>query len=460
MANVGSSSHAPIRPAVMMRGTVAQRPWAATLAAIGIGGRSGQLTLRGDGKVYRIAFSNGIVVGATSPIAADSVSRIALAHHMISSAQAQQIARTLGKAKADDVDRFAAATGLAAEPIKLLKRRVLIQRTARTFDVEVGEYSIDDRIGIPVLLGVEVDVRAAIYHGCRKNLSTDRMAVDLRLLGTRFALRPEAEADLPRFELGEAASPVIDALHHSTTLPELEATHRELDPRMVLAVMVSLASCDAIVPAELTSRAPTPQDMSLARTPTPRRPTTTEEPAYESARLEIPVEPTMTRVPTPREPTMSCVPMLINEDPEVTARRQTVPARPVKKLRPPTLPSASGYRAMTDPFLEVQATTQRPSPLSFAQVKRLIQTRAALLGKGVDHFEFLGIPFDAPIAEVRDAYLELARYLRPEKLKELGFTDQHHDARSVFAQVLIAYTVLTDPSRRAEYIRTVRPSRR
>lgn len=432
MANVGSSSNAPIRPAVMVRGTVAQRPWAATLAAIGIGGRSGQLTLRGVGKVYRVAFSNGIVVGATSPIAADSVSRIALAHHMISPAQVQQIVRTLGKAKADDVDRFAAATGLAADQVKLLKRRVIIQRTARTFEVDHGDYTIDDRIGIPVLLGVEVDIRAAIYCGCRKNQSTDRMVADLRALGTRFALRPEAESDLPRFELGEAESPVIDALHHSTTLPELEATHRELDPRMVLAVMVSLASCDAIVAAELTSRVPTPQDMSLARTP------------------------------TPREPTMSCVPMLIDDDPHVvTARRSTtVPANPVKKQRAPTMPRAMTYRAVTDPFIEAQATTQRPNPLSFAQVKRLIQTRAALLGKGVDHFEFLGIPFDAPIADVRAAYVELARYLRPEKLKELGFADEHHDARSVFAQVVIAYTVLTDPARRAEYVRTVRPSRR
>ncbi|MBA3462480.1 MAG: DnaJ domain-containing protein [Deltaproteobacteria bacterium] len=440
MANVGSSSSAPIRPAVMMRGTVAQRPWAATLAAIGIGGRSGQLTLRGGGKVYRIAFSNGIVVGATSPIAADSVSRIALAHRMISPVQAQQIARMLGKARADDVERFADATGLGADQMRLLKRRVLIARTARTFGVDDGEYTIDDRIGIPVLLGVEVDIRAAIYHGCRKHQSTDRMVADLRALGNRFALRPEAEAHLPRFELGEAESPVIDALHHSTTLPELEATHRELDPRMVLAVMVSLASCDAIVPAELTSRVPTPQNMSLAN-------------------FEIRIETTMTRVPTPREPTMSCVPMLINDEPNVQSVRP-IPARPVKKQRAPTMPRAMTYRAVTDPFIEAQATTQRPSPLSFAQVKRLIQARAALLGKGVDHFEFLGIPFDAPIAEVRAAYVELARYLRPEKLKELGFADEHHDARSVFAQVVIAYTVLTDPARRADYVRTVRPRRR
>ena len=436
MGHVSSSSPTPIRPAVVTRGTVAQRPWAATLAAIGIGGRQGQLTLRAaNHKVYRIAFSHGIVVGASSPLAADSVSRIALAHHMISAAQAQQIARTLGKAAADDVDRFAEATGLPAAQIQLLKRRVIIQRAARTFDVEDGAYQVDDRIGIPVLLGVEVDIRAAIYFGVRMNLSQDRLTADLRQLGTRFVMRGDAQADLARFELGDAEQVVIDALREGTSVPELEATHRELDPRMTLAVMVALAACDAIVHADLLTRVPTPQDASLSRTPTPR-------------------EPTLTRVPTPREPTMSAVPVRIVDDPEIK------PMRTSAQTRPPSVPRAVTYRAVTDPFLEVQSTTQRPSPLSFAQVKRLITSRAALLGTGCDHFEFLGIPFDASVAEVRAAYLEMARYLRPERLKDLGIVDSGHDARSVFAQVVIAYTVLTNPSRRTEYMAMLRSSAR
>lgn len=430
MGNVSSSSPTPVRPAVVTRGTVAQRPWAATLAAMGLGGRSGQLTLRGaNGKQYRVAFSHGIVVGATSPIVADSVSRIALAHHMIGAAQAQQIARTLGKASADDVDKFAEATGLPAAQIQLLKRRVIVQRTARTFDVETGDYQVDDRVTIPVLLGVEVDVRAAIYLGARKHQTQERLTSDLRQLGTRFVLRNDERGDLSRFDLGEAEQPVIDALREGTSIPELEASHRDLDPRMVVAVLVSLAACDAITQATLLTRVPTPQDASVARAPTPR-------------------EPTMTRVPTPREPTVSCVPVPIGEDPEIT------PARTSRPTRPPSVPRAVTYRAFTDPFLEVQSTTQRPSPLSFAQVKRLIASRAALLGTDCDHFEFLGIPFDAPVAEVRAAYLEMARYLRPERLKELGIVDTSHDARSVFAQVVIAHTVLTDPARRAEYVET------
>jgi len=360
------------------------------------------------------------------------VSRIALAHHMISPVQAKAIAKVLGRAKADDVDRFAEATGLPPAQIQLLKRRVIIQRTARTFDVEDGDYEVEDRIEIPMLLGVEVDVRAAVYEGVRLHLSQDRLTSDLRQLGTQFVLRADAEAVLSRFELGDAAQPVIDALRVGTSVSLLEAAHRDLDPRMTLSVLVALSACDALSHIEL-GRVPTPQETTLGRAPTPR-------------------EPTVTRVPTPRMPTLTGVPTAIYSDPHVVITRA-----PTK--RPPTLPRALTYRAVTDPFIEIQATTQRPSPLSFAQVKRLIASRAALLGKGVDHFEFLGIPFDAPSTAVRAAYLELARYLRPERLKELGFQDEHHDARSVFAQVVIAFTVLTDPDRRAEYIASL-PHRR
>lgn len=421
-------------------GTVAQRPWAATLAELGLGGRSGQLTLRARERVFRIAFSHGIVVGATSPLAGDSVSRIALANGLVTPAKAQAILRSIGRTAVEDVELFAAACELPGPSVHALKRRVLIQRTARTFEVEDGEYTIEDTIAIPVLVGVEVDVRAAIAFGARRYQSTDRLAADLRALGTRFALRPDAEPDLARFELGEAVGPILEALRSGTSVPELEATHRHVDPRLVMSVLVSLAASGALAPYELAGRA---QDVSLPRAPTPRRPTTTEGTAYDSARLAIPVEltshpePTMTRVPTPRQPMTTGASLSPN----------------VVKRRPRTMPRGTPFRAQTDPFLEVQPTAALSPPLSIKGIRTLIASRAALLGKNVDHFEFLGISYDAPIAEVRAAYVELARYLRPERLAELGYRDEHHDARTVFAQVLIAYTVLTNPERRAEYMK-------
>ncbi|MBA3396716.1 MAG: J domain-containing protein [Deltaproteobacteria bacterium] len=276
----------------------------------------------------------------------------------------------------------------------------------------------------------------------RLNLSHERLASDLRQLGTRFVLRAEAAADLARFDLGDDEQPIIDALRTGTSLPELEASDRTLDPRMIAAMLGALAACGAVT--SIDPRTITPQDISLARSPTPR-------------------EPTISRVPTPREPTSSsCVPMIIAHDPPVTRPIGSAPKRPathpanVQFRRAEAVARVPSGRSLTDPFLEGQATTMRPAELSQMQIRELIRSRLALLEQGADHFTFLGVPFGAAVSDVREAYLELARYLRPEKLKELGIPDDRDEARTVFAQAVIAFTTLTDAVRRDEYLMSTR----
>lgn len=487
---------------VVVKGSIADRPWGATLAAIGLEGRSGQLDLIGGDQQYQIAFVHGHVVGATSPLAVDSVARIALSNRLITALQA----KTYGKI--DDVDRFADAVKLTAPQTLHLKRRVLIQRVARTFSVDVGDYSVDERLTIPALLGVEVDIRAAIYLGMRMNLSQQRLTRTMHRVGhSRFALEPSAINDLAKFELGEEEQIVIDRLHDGISLAELEANHRELDPRMIEALLCTLAMCNAVTQHDLPS-APIstgtepplthaiPSGLAklgqntMPRTPTPR-------------------EPIVTRTPTLREPTvtppwgimgtpeLSAVPVVIQQDPDVSrpastprtltqqamastaapprSKRdnRTVPvatrelAELIAKSSPTRAPTRSDLssrtpreRQMTDPFLEVQTTKMRPPALDLEEIRELIEVGTILLERSVDHFSYLGLSFDAPTEEVRDAYLEFARYLRPEKLVELGLVGQEaEDANAVFAQVIIAYTVLTDPHRRREYVATLEATR-
>src|SRR6185503_3864329 len=167
--------------------------------------------------------------------------------------------------------------------------------------------------------GVRVDHRHVIYLGVRTNLSEQRLIDDLRQLGSFFVLKPEAVDEVPRFGFDASAEPALEALKVGTSLPELEASHREIDPRTAQAIIYALVSCTACV---IPPRTGTPQPRAPTagrritqpiKSPAGRTSTGSREPLISRSATQRDAAPT----PAPREPVAS----------RTATRRESPPSR-------------------------------------------------------------------------------------------------------------------------------------
>ncbi len=85
----------------------------------------------------------------------------------------------------------------------------------------------------------------------------------------------------------------------------------------------------------------------------------------------------------------------------------------------------------------------------------LIQEKYALLKSG-DYFALLGVPRDADLSAVRNAYFALAKLLHPDALSRQRLQGLEREAVEVFKALTEAYNTLTDRKKRAEYDAQVR----
>src|SRR5262245_53092763 len=112
--------------AVLASGSVSDRPWGMTVGALARRGLTGELTVAADGRQYRVAFNEGAIVGAHSPLASDAVVRVALTGNLITSTQVNEITRRVTAAPdRDEVDVLAELVRLAPEQTMKLRRRLV-----------------------------------------------------------------------------------------------------------------------------------------------------------------------------------------------------------------------------------------------------------------------------------------------------------------------------------------------
>ncbi len=243
--------------AELVRGSIADRPWGLTFSQFGLRAVTGQLTLRAvDGKEYRVAFEGGSIVGATSPQAADSATRVALTANLITSSQVANITRQIAaRAGDDEIEVLAQVCKLDIMQSLKLRRRVTVQRAARTFSIENGTFVLDDEITIPTAYDAAVDIRAVVLQGAKMNLSEVRLLAELRDLGSHFTLVDASHVE--EFGIDPTALPIVDALRTGSSVAEIEARHRDLDPRTVQSVVYALVVCrDAKVTSDAKPAAP------------------------------------------------------------------------------------------------------------------------------------------------------------------------------------------------------------
>src|SRR3954465_12954588 len=114
---------------ILARGSLADRPWGMTLGALGVRGLTGQVTLSADGKAYRIAFSEGIIVSAQSPLASDAAVRLALTGNLISSTQVADITRRMAASPdREELELLGEIARLQPDQVSRLRRRLVAQR--------------------------------------------------------------------------------------------------------------------------------------------------------------------------------------------------------------------------------------------------------------------------------------------------------------------------------------------
>ncbi|MCW5809286.1 MAG: hypothetical protein KIT31_43430, partial [Deltaproteobacteria bacterium] len=231
----------------LVRGTIGDRPWGFTLGALALRRLSGQLTLQQDSRYYCIAFDDGAIVGATSPLAGDSAARIALINHFATSPQIPAITRRIAASPdRDEIDVLAEMNSLTPDQRSRLRCRVIAQRAARTFSVDRGEFVVHDEITIATHVEAAQDVRAIVFLGARMNLPEQRLSDDLRPYGTQFQVRDSALAELDGFGFGESELAIVEAIRIGNSMPELEARYRDVDPRTLRAIVYALLSCGAV----------------------------------------------------------------------------------------------------------------------------------------------------------------------------------------------------------------------
>ena len=426
--------------AVVARGHVRDRPFARTIYTIAARQFTGDLVMVQGGRSYKVTWQDGAVAAAESSSPADSFGRIALTDGHVTSTQLGDVLRVAqANPQRSELAVLAEVARLSPQQVHTIKRRAFAHCAVRVFALPEATFVLDSE---PTLLRDDqlalLGVRWLIYQGLRTHYSEERLAAELEnALDATFRLLPQAEALVPEYGLGADAMGCMTELGgRAMTLDELSAAFPRMTRKALLALVYALLATDALgatKPAQQTIAArPGSSDSSSA--PVVRQDRADTAPS---------VAPSFTPERADTQP----------DNPQSTPRPSRV-RRLTSEPVPEPLPGEDGSRKVT-----VRSRTSADGdsrrartvdPRRAEQIRTLMTSKLVQIDEGADHFQVLGVSRGAPVQAVRNAFYELAKRLHPDRLRVFGIADSGA-AQRLFASINQAFTVLSNPAKRAEY---------
>ena len=436
-------------------GHVTDRPFARTVYTVAAKHFTGDLVLEDGGRRYKLSWEDGQVVAAESASPSDSAGRVALSAGLVTSTHVARSLELMAKDPArDPIDILAELARLSTEQVNRLKRRVLVQRASRVFALPAARFLLDNARSLRADPDVPaLDARWLIYFGVRTHYPVERLEAELAAVAERpLTLASDAAGVLESFGFADGDKQLLDRLkQRAWTVGQLSDASPELEGRLVRAIVYCLVACDCLEEGALVAQpsppAPRPAPSSSAP-PAPR-------PAPSSSAPPAPRSAPASSAPPPRSPSQ----------PQPATRPSTPPpaATPVRPLlaqgtaRSLDLRSpAAGTRPDAALMLrraKISSVPPEASGTAASETRSLIVEKLRVLDGGGDHFAILEVGKSASSDEVRAAYFSLAKRLHPDRLRAVGVDDAGGDAQRLFARINLAFGVLTDPLRRAEYAR-------
>ena len=239
---------------VVARGSMLDRPWGRTLSYVADRRFDGELVAIADGRRYVIAFHDGAIVAASSPLATDAAVRVALTAGLVTSSQVADISRRVAaQPDLDEVAAVAAAARLGADQTERLRRRVIAYKAIRGFALDRGDFELSDEHVMGWFPEHAIDVRALIYLGARTHMTEQRLLQELARMGPAFKLRDAAIPELPQYGFGEAERSILSALRtRPTAVIDLDGAGGDLDARTTRAVVYALAVTNGLEIADVS----------------------------------------------------------------------------------------------------------------------------------------------------------------------------------------------------------------